>query len=93
MKKIKYLFHLLICILISFVCIYLFVFAGGWKLIESSDILSIEFAASIVVGIIIFIVYEISRRIDADIKNLENQIDDLQKQIDILNQSMRNDIK
>ncbi len=90
MKNLKYLFHLLVCIAVPFACIYLFVFAGGWRLIESGDVLLVEIAVSIVVGIIIFIVYEISRRIDADIKNLENQIDELQKQIDDLNKSKNN---
>lgn len=87
MKNLKYLLHLLVCIAASFVCIYLFVFAGGWKLIESGNILLIEIAVSIVVGIIFFVIFEFSRFISSDYIKLQNQIDELQKQIDDLNKS------
>ena len=89
-KNLKYLLHLLVCIAASFACIYLFVFAGGWKLIESGDILLIEIAVSIVVGIIFFVIYEFSRLIRSDYINLKNQIDELQKQIDDLSKSKNN---
>lgn len=87
MKNLKYLLHLLVCIAVSFGCIYLFVFTGGWKLIESGDILLVEIAVSIVVGIIFFVIYELSRVISSDYIKLQNQIDELQKQIDDLNKS------
>lgn len=90
MKNLKYLLHLLVCIAASFACIYLFVFAGGWKLIESGDILLIEIGVSIVVGIIFFVIYEFSRIISSDCIKLQNRIDELQKQIDDLNKSKNN---
>ncbi len=90
MKNLKYILHLLVCIAASFACIYLFVFAGGWKLIESGDILLVEIAVSIVVGIIFFVIYELSRVIRSDYIKLQNQIDELQKQIDDLNKSKNN---
>ena len=90
MKNLKYLLHLLVCIAVSFACIYLFVFAGGWRLIESGDILLIEIAVSIVVGIIFFVIYEFSRFIRSDYVKLQNRIDELQKQIDDLNKSKNN---
>lgn len=80
--KFKKLFCLLICILVSFICIYLLVFSGGWKLIESGNIVLIEVAVSVVVGTIVFIICENWRDHECKIKNLQNQIDQLQKQIE-----------
>lgn len=81
MKKtfLKYLLHLLICVVFSFVCIYMLVFAGGWKLIESGDPILIEIAVSIVVGIVIWMFFEITRLMEAKIKSLEKRIEELEK--------------
>lgn len=76
--KIKMLLHLLICIFISFVCIYLFVFVGGWRLFEAGNPILLE-AAAIGVGFIIWIIYEFSLYTDSRIKELEKRILELEK--------------
>lgn len=80
--KFKKLFRLLICILVSFICIYLFVFSGGWKLIESGNIVLIGVAVSVVVGTIVFIICENWRDHEYKIKNLQKQIEKLEEKID-----------
>lgn len=71
--------RLFLCIIFSFVAIYSFVFAGGWKLIESGDIVLIEVLVSVIVGFVVFIIYEISRYYDKKIKALEKRIEELEK--------------
>lgn len=80
--KFKKLFRLLICILVSFICIYILVFSGGWKLIESGNIVLIEVAVSVVVGTIVFIICENWRDYEYKIKNLQKQIEKLEEKID-----------
>lgn len=82
MKKLKDVFDVLLCILVSFTCIYLLVFFGGWKLLESGNIIGIEIAVSVLVGLIFFVLFKVLRAVESDIKNLQNQIDQLQKQIE-----------
>ncbi len=86
MKKVKILLHFLISIIISFVFIYLVVFFGGWKLIESRNIILIEFALSVIVGIVVGIVYELSRYYDSKFSEMQNQIKELEKRIENLTQ-------
>lgn len=85
--KLKLFIHLLICILVSFVCIYLSVFFVGWKLLESGYIIQLEIAISVVVGIIIFLIYEIACAHKSELDNLQQQIDKLHEQIEKLNKS------
>lgn len=77
-NKIKDVSVLIMCIIISFIFIYLFVFAGGWKLVESGDPILLEFAASIVVGFMIFIIFKITKYYDTKIKKLEKRIEELE---------------
>lgn len=81
-KKIQILFRFLMSVSVTFAVIYLLVFSGGWKLIESGDVILIELAVSVVVGTVIFLVSEVWRDHEAKIENLQIQIDELQKQID-----------
>lgn len=85
MKKAKGLLRLFMCVLFSFVCIYLFVFTYGWKLIESGDIILIEIAVSIVVGAIVFAICENWRAYEFKIRNLQEHIEKLEEKIDKLN--------
>lgn len=78
-KYIQSFVRLLICIILSFVAIYAFVFAGGWKLIESGDIVLIEIAFSVVLGFVVFLIYEITKYYDKKIKALEQRIEKLEK--------------
>ena len=87
MKKAKSLLRLLLCILFTFVVIYLLVFSGGWKLLESGNIVLIEVAVSVVVGTVVFMICENWRDHECKIKNLQEQIDKLQEQIETLNKS------
>ncbi len=78
-QKFKMLIHLLISIVSSFVAIYLFVFFGGWKLLESNDPIQIEIVAAIAMGFIFWFIYEITREYEAKLAELERRIETLEK--------------
>lgn len=78
-QELKILSHFLISVLISFVVIYLFVFFGGWKLLESNDPIQLEIVAALALGFIFWIIYEIARGYEARLKELENRIEKLEK--------------
>lgn len=78
-KKLKMLLHWLVSTLICFVLIYLFVFFGGWKLVESGDPILLELAAAIAMGFIFWIVYEVTRGMEEKMKELEKRIAELEK--------------
>ncbi|MGN1162059.1 MAG: hypothetical protein ACI4SX_07440 [Candidatus Fimenecus sp.] len=81
MKKLKMLLHWLVCTLVTFLCIYLFIFAGGWKLVESGDVILIEIAVSIIIGFVIWIIFELTRFYDSKIENLEKRIEELENKL------------
>ena len=85
-QKIKMILRMLICIVISFVFIYLMVFFGGWKLIESGDPVLIEIAVSVMVGILVWIIYEFSKYCKEKFDDLHKKIQDLEKHIEELSQ-------
>ncbi|MBO5213867.1 MAG: hypothetical protein J6B86_03755 [Clostridia bacterium] len=78
--KLKMMFHLLISVVVSFVCIYLAVFFGGWKLIESGDPILLEIAVSIIVGFIFWIIFELSKFYEEKLKELEERVKTLENQ-------------
>lgn len=78
MKKLKMLLHWLVCTVVSFLCIYLFIFAGGWRLVESGDVILIEIAVSIIIGFVIWIIFELTRFYDLKIETLEKRIEELE---------------
>ncbi len=86
MKKqsIKIALRMILCTVISFVFIYLFVFFGGWKLIESSNPILIEIAVSIIVGILLDLIVELSKYFEAKFDNMTAQIQELEKRIEEL---------
>ena len=78
-KKLKAILHFLICFAISFICIYLIIFAGGWRLFEGRDPILLEIAAAIVIGFVIWLIYEWSALFECKIKELEKRIEELEK--------------
>ena len=78
MRKTKMLLHWLVCTVVSFLCIYLFIFAGGWRLVESGDVILIEIAVSIIIGFVIWIIFELTRFYDLKIETLEKHIEELE---------------
>ena len=80
-KKLKLYLRWFISILFSFVCIYLFIFVGGWKLLESGDPIRMELAAAIVVGTILFVMNEVATAQDKKIKDLEQRVAELEKHL------------
>lgn len=80
MKKLKMLLHWLVCTVVSFLCIYLFIFAGGWRLVESGDVILIEIAVSIIIGFVIWIIFELTRFYDLKIETLEKRIEELENE-------------
>jgi len=75
MKKIL---HLLVSIVVTFIFIYSLIFVGGWRLVESGDIVLMEIAVSILVGIVFWIIYEILLVYEEKIKQLEKRIEQLE---------------
>jgi len=75
---------MLLCIVISFVVIYLLVFFGGWKLLESGDPILVEIAISIPVGILLGVIVELSRYCESKLNKMASQIEELEKQIEEL---------
>ena len=80
-QKLKLYLRWFISILFSFVCIYLFNFFGGWKLLESGDPIRMELAAAIVVGTILFVMNEVTTAQDKKIKDLEQRMSELEKHL------------
>ena len=84
MKKQNFIMilRMLICIVISFIFIYLMVFLGGWKLIESGDPILIEIAVSVIVGILVWIIYEFSKYCEKKFDDLHKRIQELEKHVE-----------
>lgn len=84
MKKqnLKYLLHLIISVLCSFVFIYLVVFFGGWRLFEPFDVIKMEIGVSFLVGTIMFIVFEITKALENKINELEKRLTELENKTD-----------
>lgn len=70
----KMLFHLFASVVISFVLIYLFVFFGGWKLLESGDPILLEIVAAVAMGFIFWVMFEIATSLEAKVAELEQRI-------------------
>ena len=86
MKKqpIKVALRMLLCWIISFVVIYLLVFFGGWKLIESGNPILMEIAVSFIVGILLGIIVELSKYCETEFNKMASQIRKLESQIEEL---------
>lgn len=82
-QKIKMLLHLLAAICLSFVLIYLFVFLGGWKLLESGNPILIELAAAIIMGFVFWALFEVTKSYEAKLKELERRIEALEEETEI----------
>lgn len=80
-SKLKMILHLIICMAVSFLIIYLLIFAGGWKLIESGDPICLQIAVSILVGFIVWIIFELSKAYEIKIKKLESRIKKLENEL------------
>lgn len=79
-QRFKMALHLLICIVACFICIYLFIFVGGWKLFASGDPLLIEIGVSLWLGVIIWIMFEQSRAYEKKFLELEQRIAELERE-------------
>lgn len=78
-NKLKPVLHFLICFVITFIFIYLIIFVGGWRLFEGGDPILLEIAAAIVIGFVIWLIYEWSALFECKIKGLEKRIEELEK--------------
>lgn len=79
-QKLKMILHLLICIFACFICIYAFIFVGGWRFFTSGDPLLMEIAASLWLGLIVWIIYEQSRAYEKKFLALEQRIAELERE-------------
>lgn len=77
-NNIESIIMLVASIIVSFVCIYLFVFFGGYKLLDSRDIILQEIGASVIIGVVVFLVFK-SFKLNSDkIDELEKRIEELE---------------
>ncbi len=81
LKNKKLALHFLICVIIAFIFIYLIVFFGGWHLFEGGDPILLEIAAAIALGLVIWLMYELSAFFERKIKDLEKRIEELERKI------------
>lgn len=79
-KNLKYIAKFIVSWLLSFLVIYLFVFFGGYKLFESSDVILQEVGFSFIVGMVIFITAELYIANRKKIESLEKRMEELEKQ-------------
>lgn len=77
-EKLAILLHWVIAFIITFLCIYLFVFIGGWRFFESNDAIMIEIGSSIIVSVIVLIFYEAIVYQKTRIDELENRVEKLE---------------
>ena len=78
-EKFKMALHLLICILISLIFIYLNGCFWAWGLISTGDPILLEVVASVIVGTLVFLIYELSKSFEDKIDTLTNRIEELEK--------------
>ena len=78
-KTLKYILHWLIATVVSFTVIYLFIFFGGWKLLESGDVVVLEFVAALALGTILWFFFEVTKEMEKKIRQLEDRISQLEK--------------
>ncbi|MBQ8574528.1 MAG: hypothetical protein IJ447_00590 [Clostridia bacterium] len=82
MKSLKTILRAIFWILITFIFIFTFVFFGGYKFFESQNPILIEFGVSIILGGLLFSVFEGGRKFekhyDSKIAELEKRIEDLE---------------
>lgn len=78
-NKLKYVLKYALSVVLSFVFIYLFVFFGGYKLFESGDVILQELGVSVVIGSILFVVFEFFNTHSKEIQQLEERISELEE--------------
>ena len=78
-EKFKMALHLLICILISLIFIYLNGCFWAWGLISTGDPILLEVVASVIVGTLVFLIYELSKSCETKFDTLTNKIEELEK--------------
>lgn len=77
-NEFKMVLKLLLSIFISFICIFLFVFFGGHMLFESGDEILIELGASVVIGVVVLLAFELFKSNRKKIEELEKRIEKLE---------------
>ncbi len=75
----KTVLRFLIIFVSCFACVYCLVFAGGWKLIESGDIFSVEICASVVMALVLFYTEELVNNLRGTVSSLEKRVEQLEK--------------
>jgi len=76
----KSILRLLGCIAAAFVLIYALVFVGGWRLLESGDMVMIEAAVAVLVGMILWLLFEQGKQYEERLRQLEQRIQVLEEQ-------------
>ena len=64
---------------LCFVVIYLAVFLGGWRLLESGDPILIEILAALILSFFLFAVNEVITNLEKRVTALEKRIHELEK--------------
>ena len=77
-SKLKSITAFILSWIISFVVIYLFVFFGGYKLFETSDVILKEIGVSFIISLVIFFALGLFKSNSDKISELEKRIEELE---------------
>jgi len=77
----KFVAKFILSWVISFLVIYLFVFFGGYKLLETDDIILKEIGISFITGLVVFLIFDLFKNNSDKIEELENRIEELEKEL------------
>ncbi len=78
MKTLKNILGYVLCLAVTFLLVWLFVFVGGWKFFESNDPILIELGVSVVLSFIVYLVLSIGQGSHKRIEELEKRVEELE---------------
>ena len=81
-EDLKYLKHFVISFLISFIAIYLVIFSGAWRIFEIGDPILYELLAAFCLGMILWIVYELTQALELKVKDLSARVTELETKLE-----------
>ena len=73
-EKAKMFLRWLVTFVLCFVIIYLVVFLGGWKLLESGDPILTEAGIALILSVFVYAINEVTTKLYGRIKDLEERI-------------------
>ena len=78
-KYLKTLLRWAVWFVVCFICIYLIMFFGGWKLFESKDPILVEIGVALILSLFVSIINEVVTGLEKRIKRMEEKIKELEE--------------